>query len=82
MIQNHIKMFLFLFSFYIATKHRSTGSRGLSITVLRNPGGSNHLLPAFALHPNFDLVNEGVISLLFTKLRISLNRDSVWYKYD
>ena len=32
------------------------------------------------VHPNFGLVNEGVRPLLFTKLRISLNQDSVWYK--
>ena len=32
------------------------------------------------IHPNFGIVNEGVRPLLFTKLRISLNRDSLWYK--
>ena len=32
------------------------------------------------VHPNFGLVNKGVRPLLFTKPRISLNRDSVWYK--
>ena len=40
-------------------------------------GQKKQKLAKSGIHPNFGLVNEGVRPLLFTKLRISLNRDGI-----